>query len=253
MTKDEREQLRETLSSWGLAAQSFAEAIQRALVKFTPAIESFAKIALGLKLENEYEEYCEREGWIPHYAVAKHLQCPFDGKQFENVRKNWIHIRRELFSTYRTFGSEARKDVFNQILKSFSIGAPTVVVRAAILEIEGLAGDFCNLHAKNKQNIRQNYVANAENFMGGLYPEPDTGLLPYKVIMNYSDKVFQNTEAHHYTAIAPVNPNISRHANAHATHTVATDFDALNAILLLHHYALYFHALNDYMLAPNRT
>ena len=75
-------------------------------------------------------------------------------------------------------------------------------------------------------------------------PSDIGGLLPYKAMLEYSDQIFKSTEAHLNTDTPKANPKVNRHANAHATLTDASEFDALNAILLLHHYSKYFYALD---------
>ena len=224
----------------------FNKIYKELIISLAPALKKALEISLVLKLEQDYEEFCEQHGWVPHRSVQNYLKCPSEDNQFDKVRVEWPRIRHTLIKQYADFGNGERKEVFNQILKTFTAGAPTIVVRAAITEIEGLSADFCRIHSKDTQSNRNSYVTNAPNHLGSMTPEDTSDLLPYKVMLDYSSKIFKSTEAHLHTSTSPVDPNFNRHANAHAKHIQATEFDALNAILLLHHYANYFSILDKH-------
>ena len=252
MNSLEVEKWRETIKTARRAALDFGRVLTEALEQARPLFIEVEKIASLFKLEADYEAFCKQHTWVPHSIMQGYLDYPNDDKQFDKVRVHWPEIRRKLLEDYADFGGGSRKKVFNQILKTFSAGASIIVVRSAIIEIEGLSADFCTLHASNTQSKRQNFITQAPDHMASLIPSDIEGLLPYIVMQDYSDQIFKSTEAHLYTDTSKANPNVNRHANAHGTHTDASEFDALNAILLLHHYAKYFYALDmQFKQSPN--
>lgn len=220
---------------------SFQNDTFKAFRKIGKNFEKLAPIGKWMQSQKELEDFCEKHGLVAHDLLKSNLECIPSDFQLSFIFDNWSDIRRELYRTYavRSVSAE-RHSMFNEILKTYTAGAFSVCRRAAVIEIEGLAVDFCERHGGKHENVINNSAEKAGEFtlreLGGM--------LPFSAIEKYSSQILQNTESYKHTGACEPDLRFSRHAHAHGEVLLADQKDALNAILLLHHFAKYFYLID---------
>lgn len=223
--------------------QVFQNDTLRVFRKFAKEFEKLEPLARRISSEKEFEAFCVMNTLVPHRSIKNEVGCFSDELDFTNISRNWKNIRRELFKTYAVRHiSNDRHSLFNEILKTFTIGAYSICRRAAIIEIEGLASDFCEKHGGKKEII----INNSSNKLGEFTPGELGGMLPFIAIEKYSKQILANTESYKHTGLDKPDLSFNRHAHAHGSILPASKKDALNAILLLHHYAKYFELIDKF-------
>lgn len=81
-------------------------------------------------------------------------------EQSKILRNNWKVLRDKIVADYQQFKiGELRKRLFHELVSAHEHGLYMVVARAAIIEIEGLASEYCKEYANNDNvNSRKSII-----------------------------------------------------------------------------------------------
>lgn len=246
LTKEQVLQFQEFSRRATIGLGKIAITANRFLEHMAPALEELARFAPhieALQKDSEGRQFCDKNGIDPHKVISLMAAGVKTEEQFWNeFDSNWKYFRRELLNSFEHSIEPSRKAVFNELLKAFSRKCYTVVTRSAIIELEGIASDFCSKHSVDDENNRKNFVAKAPDVAGVMTAVEIGGFAVFEALDKYSQEIYASTKRHQYAAIQPVDPAVSRHFQAHGTHRIHSQKEAFNAIALMHHYATFSSA-----------
>ena len=228
-----------SLGKIALAANSFFE-------QMSPVLEELAKLAPYVKafeIDSAGRNFCDENGIVPHeIIIGLAAKSESEGQFWNEFDNHWKDYRRKLLNSFQHDIEPSRKLVFNELLKAYSRKCYTIVTRSAIIELEGIASDFCSKHSIDTDNNRKKFVSSASDVAGRMTKVEIGGFAVFEALEKYSEDIFASTKKHQYTASKPIDPAISRHFQAHGSHQIHNQKEAFNAIILMHHYATFSSA-----------
>lgn len=166
-----------------------------------------------------------------------------EAEQLRLLKNNWENIRDKLLSETAMSGTdELRNKLFQELVAAHENGLYMIVVRAAIVEVEGLASEYCQ-----KNEIRNNVNARKKVINGWRAKLQSTEMSiaeGYFIILsfeNYIHNVFKNSNASfHEVDLTETDKLMSRHFHAHGNVAHVSEKQSLNALLFLHNISSYF-------------
>jgi len=203
---------------------------------------------------NEFRKNCKMHDIVPHQYLYPLLQndpiffAKSHAEQTGFLEENWNTLSQRLLTDYPFVDDTGlRYEIFEEILKTHEAGLHKVCLRAAVIEIEGLASEYCQRFetsdgVKQRRKIINNWK---EKIISS-----DEAYIRWSFVMlaleNYIGNVFLSTGALKY------NPNLSesdvlfsRNFHAHGFVAEVSPRQSMNAILFLHNIALYFSILSE--------
>jgi len=204
---------------------------------------------------NEFHQNCRKHDIIPHVQLYKIFQgYPLffqmdSDKQLDFLRKEWPILKGKLLESYPTINENtSRLDFFRELLEAHEKGLYKIANRVAIIEIEGLASDFCkkNETADNinkRKNLIQNWAKNIDSSRA-VFSEVQFIVLSFE---NFSHNIFKSSNSKSFdSGLSQSDLLLSRNFHAHGFIDEVSERQSLNAILLLHNMAKYFHIIDEF-------
>ena len=218
--------------------------------------EVLIQVGKHFYVHNEFRENCKKHDIIPHEYLYELLQKNTSffllnyESQSQYLSDNWYDLKSKLLVDYRIItGAGIRSEFFEEILKAHELGLYKVCVRSTVIEIEGLASEFCRKYESvDNINRRKKMINNWEALLEKTEASFVHSYYIFLSFDNYIANVYRSSDAMSYNSnVTDSDLLLSRNFHAHGLLMSVSERQSLNAILFLHNVAKYFKILSEFI------